>query len=252
MKIHFVCSPNVRSQEAFAKMVDMYGQASIKRADCIVVLSGDGMVLRTMHETFDKNLPVFGMNCGGIGFLTNDYLQEGLVERISKAHSLKIHPLRLNMTRDNSHKFSEIAVNEVYLLRQTHQSAKIQVKINGVTMLEELVCDGLITASPTGSTAYNYSANGPILPVGSPLMALTPISAFRPRCWRGALLSLDTVLEFEILDHISRPVCVVADYVEFREAYKVEVFEDKDVTLTLLMDEESMLEKKILKEQFAT
>jgi NAD+ kinase len=232
-------------------MVGQYGQVELAEAECIVVLSGDGTVLRALHDTFDRKVPVYGMNRGGIGFLTNNYSKDNLIERIQRSKPLRIHPLRVTASRDSGESFDTIAVNELYLLRETHQSAKIKVKVDGVLRIKELICDGLITSTPTGSTAYNYSADGPIIPVGSKLVALTPISPFRPRCWRGALLSTDTVLDFEVIDHIRRPVCAVADYVEFRQVSRVSVFEDKSITLTLLLDEDNTLEKKILDEQFA-
>lgn len=251
MKIHFVTSEKPKAQRAFRYMTKQYGQSDLDRADCIVVLSGDGMVLRTCHENFMRGIPVYGMNRGVLGFLANPYRTENLIERIRRASELKIHPLRLIVEKDGGEVQSTIAINEVYLLRETHQSAKIRVIINKKERIEQLVCDGLITASPTGSSAYNYSANGPIIPVGAKLLALTPISAFRPRGWRGALLPSNTELEFHVLDHIKRPVCAVADYVEFRQVLRIKVFEDRNITLKLLFDEESRLEKKILDEQFA-
>lgn len=252
MKIHFVYSSNAKSVSAYKYMVKAYGQAELEEADCVVVLSGDGMVLRAFHETFERKLPIYGMNRGGFGFLTNNYSRDNLIERIQNAVPLKIHPLRVIAERDNGEKSSTIAINEVYLLRETHQSAKIKVTVDGAVRLKELVCDGLISATAVGSTAYNYSANGPIIPLNSKLMALTPISPFRPRCWRGALLPSDSILHFEVLDHLRRPVCAVADYDEFRQASKVMVFQDKKVELTLLLDKDNSLEKKFIQEQFAT
>ncbi|MDR2681980.1 MAG: NAD kinase [Holosporaceae bacterium] len=252
MKIHFVCSNNTKSRDAFDCMVKIYGQAELNNADCIVVLSGDGMVLRIFHETAGMGIPVYGMNRGGIGFLANTYRTDNLIERINNAFPQKIHPIRILAERDNGKTFDTIAINELYLLRETHQTAKIKVKVDGVLRMPELVCDGIIAATSTGSTAYNYSANGPIIPPGSQMMALTPISPFRPRGWRGALLSSDTVLDLEVIDHAQRPVCAVADYAEFRGVSKVRVYEEKNMTLVLLFDEESKLQKKILEEQFAT
>jgi NAD+ kinase len=232
-------------------MVKRYGQANIDEADCVVVLSGDGMVLRAFHENYNRNLPIFGMNRGVFGFLTNKYSKENLEERIQKSLRIKFHPFRVVVEKFDGEIFSDIAVNEVYLLRETHQTAKIGIKVDGVLRMKELVCDGLISATAIGSTAYNYSAFGPIIPLKSRLMVLTPISPFRPRNWRGAVLSADTVLDFDIIDNVRRPVCAVADYVEFRHAIKIRVFEDKNITLTLLLDEDNSLEKKTLDEQFA-
>ncbi|GHT93841.1 NAD kinase [Alphaproteobacteria bacterium] len=252
MNIHFICSPNAKSQNAFECMIEAYGQSELNNADVIVVLSGDGTVLRAFHETAELGIPMYGMNRGGIGFLTNTYQKDDLIKRIERAFPLKIHPIRIIAERCNGEMFNTIAVNELYLLRQTHQAAKIRVSIDGIERIPELVCDGIIASTATGSTAYNYSANGPIIPVGSRLMALTPISSFRPRGWRGALLSSDTIIDFEVVDHCGRPVCAVADYVEFREVSKVRVHEEKNITLTLLFDEGRQLEKKIIEEQFAT
>ena len=233
-------------------MVKLYGQCQAYEADCIVVLSGDGMILRAFHENYQHNLPVYGMNCGDLGFLTNKYQTEDLVQRIENAVPLKFHPLRAWVEKKNGEIYSAIAVNEVYLLRETHQSAKLQVKINGMVRLKELVCDGLITSSALGSTAYNYSAGGPIIPSGASLIALTPISSFRPRCWRGALLPSETCVELKVLYNSSRPVCAVADYVEFRNAVNVKIIQDKSLSFSLLLDPDNTLEKKILEEQFAT
>jgi NAD+ kinase len=234
-------------------MVRLYGQVDLEHAECIVVLSGDGMVLRSFHETFgQKSIQIYGMNRGGIGFLTNPYSKNNLVERIKSAVPFKIHPLKVTAENNSGEIFNTIAINELYLLRQTHQSAKIKVIVDGSVKLNELTCDGIIAATATGSTAYNYSANGPIIPPGSNLIALTPISSFRPRRWRGALLNSNTLLNFEIIDNVRRPVCAVADYEEFRNVSKVSVSEDKDNELTLLFDKDNMFDKKILNEQFTT
>lgn len=252
MKIHFVCSSNRKSVVAYRAMVKRYGQCPVCDADCIVVLSGDGMILRAFHESYRHNIPIYGMNCGDVGFLTNDYQESNLPQRIQNALPLKFHPLRAWIKAENSEEFSTVAVNEVYLLRETHQSAKLQVKIDGIVRLKELVCDGLITASAIGSTAYNYSAGGPIIPSEASLIALTPISSFRPRCWRGALLPETTCVELTVLDNNRRPVCAVADYVEFRKAVNVKVVQDKSLVFCLLLDPNNALKKKILEEQFAT
>ena len=251
MRIFFVCSSNSKSKSAFRHMVKLYGQANIEEAECIVVLSGDGMVLKAFHENFDRKIPIYGMNRGKIGFLTNKYSKENLEEKILQAVEVKFHPMRVVVEKKNGETFSDIAVNEVYLLRETHQSAKIAIKVDGILRMQELICDGLIAATQIGSTAYNYSALGPIIPVGFNLMALTPISPFRPRNWRGIILPSDTVLDFEVIDDVRRPVCAVADYIEFRQAVKIKVFEDKTVTLSLLLDVDNSLENKILNEQFA-
>ena len=251
MRIHFISSSNPKSQQALDDMVKRYGQVDLSTAECMVVLSGDGMVLRTLHETTELGLPIYGMNCGKIGFLTNRYSKDNLIERIECAEAHEIHPL--DVTAENIHgkRFRTIAVNELYLLRETHQSAKIRIIVDDVVRMDELICDGIIAATATGSTAYNYSASGPIIPPGVPLIALTPISSFRPRRWRGALLRSSTKLEFEMIDPIRRPVCAVADYAEFREIAKVNVVQRNDNPQILLFDKWNGFGKKILEEQFA-
>lgn len=252
MKIHFVSSSNKKSKSAFKYMTEYYGQFSVEEADCIVVLSGDGMVLRTFHENIDLNLPIYGMNRGAIGFLTNEYSKNNLIKRIEMAQAFKMHPLRLVAETSDGTTVNTIALNEVYMFRETHQAAKLKIQVNGFVRIKELICDGIIAATPLGSTAYNYSARGPIIPVGSKLIALTPISSFRPRGWKGAILRSDVVLNIDVTDPKRRPVCVVADYDEFRAVSRVNIFEDRSTTITILFDENSILEKKILEEQFAT
>lgn len=251
MKIHFVYSSNAKSKSAYRKMAKLYGQCNASEADCIVVLSGDGMVLRAFHENYGLGIPVYGANRGKIGFLTNPYSVENLIERIEAAVPLKIHPLSVVVETRSGETFTSIAINELYLLRQTHQTAKIHIKVDNVERMKEMVCDGIIAATATGSSAYNYSADGPIIPPGIRLIALTPISPFRPRAWRGALLESGSVLEFDIIDAQRRPVCAVADYVEFRDASHVKVSENTDVTLTLLFDRNNLFKEKIIQEQFA-
>lgn len=253
MKIHFVSSFSSKSRNAYRLMTKTYGQSDIEEADCIVVLSGDGMVLRTFHETYQRNIPIYGANRGKIGFLTNPYCpHQDLVERIKNAVPFLIHPLKIRIDTRGGDTFETIAVNELYLLRQTHQTAKIGIMVDGKERMKEMIADGIIAATPTGSSAYNYSANGPIIPPGTPLIALTPISSFRPRGWRGALLHSDSVVEFHIIDPQKRPVCAVADYAEFRDAERVVVKEAKNETLTLLFDRDGLFEDRIIQEQFAS
>jgi NAD+ kinase len=251
MKIHFVSSCNAKSKSAYRQMTKLYGQSDVSEADCIVVLSGDGMVLRAFHENYKQGIPIYGANRGKIGFLTNPYSVENLVERIRSAVPLKIHPLYVHIETRNGEVFETIAINELYLLRQTHQTAKIKIFVDGIERMKEMVSDGIIAATATGSSAYNYSADGPIIPPGTKLISLTPISSFRPRGWRGALLESSSVIEFDIIDAQKRPVCAVADYVEFRDASKVTVSEASDVTLTLLFDKDNLFKEKIIQEQFA-
>lgn len=250
MKLHFIGSPNEKARLALNHMIELYGQTDIKQADCIVVLSGDGTVLRTFHETVGMGIPIYGMNRGKVGFLTNPYIEENLIETIKNAAVHKIHPLKITIEDENHRTFKAMAINELYLLRQTHQSAKIKIIVDGKTKMEELICDGIIAATATGSTAYNYSAHGPIIPPETNLLALTPISSFRPRRWRGALLHSNSVLDFEVADYVLRPVCAVADYEEFRHVSHINVAEDKTVTLRLLFNKNNQFKDKILDEQF--
>lgn len=245
-------STSAKSVSAFRYMVKRYGQADLDEAECLVVLSGDGVVLRAIHDNVERNIPVYGMNRGGIGFLTNLYRRDNLIEHIQKAKTLKLHPLRITGENNNGSVFNAIAVNELYMLRQSHQSAKICVKVNDVVKIKELICDGIIIATAIGSTAYNYSARGPIIPVGTDLLALTPISPFRPRGWGGALLRADVRLVFEVIDEVRRPVCSVADYVEFREVSRVSVYQDSSVSFSLLFDGDNGIQEKMLNEQFPT
>jgi NAD+ kinase len=251
MKIHFISSASAKSLIAFRYMVKKYGQANLDEAEYLVVLSGDGVVLRAIHDNIERNIPIYGMNRGGVGFLTNLYRRENLIDRIHKAQALTLHPLRISGVNNNGSVFSAIAVNELYMLRQSHQSAKICIKINDIVRLKELICDGIIAATSIGSTAYNYSARGPIIPVGTDLLALTPISPFRPRGWGGALLKADTRLSFEVIDEVRRPVCSVADYVEFREVSRVSVYQDTSISFSLLFDEDNNIQEKMLNEQFS-
>lgn len=232
-------------------MVKLYDQAPLEKADCIVVLSGDGTILRTLHETAGLGLPIYGMNRGKIGFLANQYSKNDLIGRINNAIAHEFHPLEVVTENVSGKKFTSIAVNELYLLRQTHQSAKVKIFIDNVERMKELICDGIITATATGSTAYNLSAGGPIIPISSKLFALTPISSFRPRHWKGALLSSDKSIRFEIIDNIRRPVCAVSDYIEVRDVSRVIIKEKKDMTLRLLFDKWNNFDEKILEEQFA-
>lgn len=241
----------MKSRSAYRDMINLYGQSPLTEAECIVVLSGDGTILRTLHETADCGLPIYGMNRGKIGFLANQYCKNDLIGRIKNAVAHTFHPLEITSRNSRGDEFKSIAINELYLLRQTHQSAKIRIIIDEIVRMKELICDGIITATATGSTAYNLSAGGHIVPISSGLFALTPISSFRPRHWKGALLSSDKSIQFEIIDHVRRPVCAVADYIEVRDVSKVIIKEKKDMTLRILFDPWNSFDEKILEEQFA-
>jgi NAD+ kinase len=246
----FVASDAEGAREAAEALVRRYGTVAPEEADVIVALGGDGFMLETLHRSLPRATPIFGMNRGSIGFLLNRFREEDLPERLDKAIPVVLHPLRMKTTRVDGTALEALAINEVSLLRETRQTAKLRLSINGVVRLEELVCDGILLATPAGSTAYNLSVHGPILPLNANILALTPISAFRPRRWRGALLPRDAVVGIDILEPEKRPVSAVADYTEVREVGTVEIHEDRSVGLTLLFDPDQHLEERMLKEQF--
>ena len=248
--VAFVAGDNDAAQRALKHLIHRYGTAPIDRADVIVALGGDGFMLETLHRHIDRHLPIYGMNRGTVGFLMNLYKDDDLVERLDRAEQVRLHPLVMSATGRDGTVYQALAINEVSLLRETRQAAKIRIRIDGRVRLDELMCDGVLLATPAGSTAYNLSAHGPIIPLGTGALALTPISAFRPRRWRGALLSHHAVVGFEILDPEKRPVSAVADHTEVREVVWVEVREDRSIGLDLLFDPEHNLEERILAEQF--
>ena len=251
MKIHFSASTHELAQERLAALTARYGQADIDRADCVVALGGDGHMLTVLHETLSNDMPVFGMNCGRLGFLMNHYASDELVERIEGAETAPIHPLRMTARGTDGTLHSALAINEVSMLRQTHNAAHIRVEVDGKHQVEELVCDGILLATPVGSTAYNLSAHGPIIPLSAEILALTPISAFRPRRWRGALLPHDSEVVFRILEAEKRPVSATADDFEVRNVAEVTIREDRARSFELLFDPETNLEERIVKEQFS-
>ena len=248
-KIHFVSSDNKAAKEAKDNLVKKYKDYSAPEADVIVALGGDGLMLQTLHDNIDEAKPIFGINKGSVGFLMNDYNDDDLLERIESATLTKVYPLQMTVKTEQE-EISAKAINEVSLLRQTYQAAKIKIKIDDKIRLEELIFDGILLATPAGSTAYNLSAHGPILPITSNLLALTPISAFRPRRWKGALLPHDSIVEIEILEKNKRPVSAVADNLEIRDIESVKITEDRKTELFMLFDPETNLEEKILEEQF--
>lgn len=249
-RIGFRAARAPEAQSALAQLSTIYDHVPPDEADVIVVLGGDGFMLETLHACIDRPVPIYGMNLGTVGFLLNDYKVEGLLENLEKAVAVPLHPLRMKALRRDGETENGLGINEVSLFRQTHQAAKLSIEIDGVVRLPELVCDGVLVATPAGSTAYNLSAHGPILPTDANLLALTPISAFRPRRWRGALLPSKTRFRFAVIDPNKRPVSAVADSTEFRDIVEVEVWADRSITLTLLFDVEHNLEERILKEQF--
>ncbi len=213
-RIAFLASDAPAAKRALSRMVKLHGNVELNKADVVVALGGDGMMLHTMHQMVSRGIPVYGMNRGTVGFLMNDYSEANLKQRLADAEMTIIHPLKMTAIDAMGKKHTAIAFNEVSLLRQRHQAAKIAIAIDGKTRVEELICDGMLVATPVGSTAYNLSAHGPILPIGSPLLALTPISAFRPRRWRGAILPRNAKVTLTIRDAEKRPVAAVADHLE--------------------------------------
>jgi len=249
-RIAFVASQTEEAQAARAALVSQYGDAPLDTADVIVALGGDGFMLRTLHRHMARGLPVYGMKLGTVGFLMNQYHPAGLRERLERAQPTVLHPLLMEAATEAGSNTSALAFNEVSLLRQTKQAAHVRVSLNGIVKIEELICDGILVSTPAGSSAYNLSAHGPILPLGSQLLALTPISPFRPRRWRGAILPAVTEVRFEILDPYKRPVSATADSHEVRDIIEVSIRESRERTMSLLFDPEHNLEERILNEQF--
>ncbi|WP_142849961.1 NAD kinase [Telmatospirillum sp. J64-1] len=248
--VAFVAADGQPAQTALNRLRHRYGHTPPEKADVIVALGGDGFMLECLHRHIDRKVPIYGMNRGTVGFLMNVYSEEGLMERLERAEAVQLHPLRMQTLTMNGEEHEALAINEVSLLRETRQAAKIRISIDGKMRMEELVCDGVLVATPAGSTAYNLSAHGPIVPMGAGVLALTPISAFRPRRWRGALLSHKVTVEFSILEGAKRPVSAVADYTEVRDVARVTVREARDKALSLLFDPEHNLEERIIAEQF--
>jgi len=239
---------------AEAMLRKRYSWASVEEAETLVALGGDGFMLQTLHGMLEagESRPVFGMNRGTVGFLMNEWRIDRIAERIEEAKAIRVAPLEMVATTVSGESFTHAAINEVSLLRETRQTAKIEVSVNGRVAMPELACDGVLVATPAGSTAYNLSARGPILPLQAKMLALTPISPFRPRRWSGAILPDDTAVCFRVLEPENRPVSAVADQFEVRDVARVEVRLDRDRSLTLLFDPEHALDERIAMEQFAT
>ena len=250
-RIAILANETEAAQQALARLRARYPNVAPEQAEIVVALGGDGFMLQTLHRFIDRRVPIFGMHRGSLAFLLNEYREDGLMERVARAVRVDLHPLRMHATTAGGGKETALAINEVSLLRQHRQAAKIRILVDGVERLPELVCDGVLVATPAGSTAYNLSAYGPIVPLGSGLLPLTSISAFRPRRWRGALLKHTARVTFEVLEADKRPVSATADMVEVRDVVRVEVREAPDVTLTLMFDPEHNLEERMLQEQFA-
>ena len=248
-----LASPAEAAQAAEALLRQAYGFVPLEEAEQVIALGGDGFLLQTLHEMLGAGriLPIFGMNRGTVGFLMNEWRLDGLRERVNNAKPFSVAPLRMDARTVAGQEVSNPAINEISLLRETRQTAWIEVSVNKRVVMPELICDGVLVATPAGSTAYNLSAQGPILPLGSRLMALTPISPFRPRRWRGALIPDDLNVSFRVLDPVKRPVSAVADQLEVRDVATVEVCVDRSQALTLLFDPEHALDERIAMEQFA-
>ena len=248
--IAFVASQTDEAREAYASLEKRYGNCEPKNADVIVALGGDGLMLQTLHEFMTSGKPIYGMHRGTVGFLMNDYSADGLVERIAAAHITVIHPL-LMCAHDSQGRIREHhAINEVSLFRQSAQAAHLRVMVDGQERLTELIADGVLVATPAGSTAYNLSVQGPIIPINAPLLALTPISPFRPRRWRGALLPDKAKVTIEVREADKRPVAAVADHDEVRSVRSVDVSMDHSISLNMLFDPGHNLDERILREQF--
>jgi len=248
--IAFVAAKQNQAQNALIRLQGQYTCVSPDEADVIVALGGDGFVLETLHRYMDTKIPIYGMNRGTVGFLMNEYDENGLINRLANAEKTDLKPLRMQAWDMNGKKHEALAINEVSLLRETRQAAKLKILIDDIERLEGIICDGALVSTPAGSTAYNLSAHGPIIPIGADVLALTPISVFRPRRWRGALLPSSAKIEFQVESPEKRPVSATADSTEIRDVERVIIYEDKEHALTLLYDPEHNLEERILKEQF--
>jgi NAD+ kinase len=250
-RLTFLASNRPEAQEAVERLRSRYGDSGIDDAQAIVALGGDGFMLETIHELMHHDLPIYGMNRGSVGFLMNEYNEDDVLGRISAAERATIHPLRMDTLDADGQSTHALAFNEVSLLRQTRQAAKLRISVDDKVRLAEMICDGAIVSTPAGSTAYNLSAHGPIIPMDAKVLALTPISAFRPRRWRGALLPHSARLRLEILEADKRPVSAVADMFEARDVLEVHIAEDRTVSVTMMFDAGRSLEERVLAEQFS-
>lgn len=249
-RIAFVASDAPDAQKALLQLSDRYGNSAEEEADIVVALGGDGFMLQTLHRFRDTGTPIYGMNRGSVGFLMNSYRQEDLPARIAAAQRVVIHPLMMEATDVNGRVHRAPAINEVSLIRQSYQAAKLRIAIDGKVRMEELICDGVLVATPAGSTAYNLSAQGPILPIGTPLLAITPISAFRPRRWRGALVPDRARVDIAVMESEKRPVNATADHFQVLNVVAVRARLDRGSSLTMLVDRDHSMEERILREQF--
>jgi NAD+ kinase len=250
-RIACVDSGSDRAKTSRDELAARYDLVPPDESDVIVALGGDGLVLRVVHQYLHLRRPIFGMNCGTVGFLLNAYRPTALIERIRAAKEVTLHPLRMSAKTMDGKVQESLAFNEVSILRRTRQQANVRISVDGIVRIPLLAADGVMVATPTGSTAYNLSAHGPVIPLGADLLALTPVSPFRPRHWRGALLPHTSLIEFENLDPHKRPLSASADFKEFLEVVSVEVLEDRSQLVNLLFDPDHSLEERIRAEQFA-
>ncbi|MBT9247607.1 NAD kinase [Gemmobacter fulvus] len=250
MRIGFRASNAPAAQQALAELTARHGDVPVQKAEVIVALGGDGFMLQTLHETQSLELPVYGMNCGTIGFLMNIYAETGLEQRLAVAEEEVINPLAMHAVTASGREYRALAINEVSLLRAGPQAAKLRISVDGRERMPELVCDGALLCTPAGSTAYNYSAHGPILPIGSDVLALTAMAAFRPRRWRGALLPKTATVRFDVLEPAKRPVMADADGRSFRDVLSVEIRSEPTVRHRILFDPGHGLEERLTHEQF--
>jgi len=250
LKICFVCFDNIKANKTKNKLVKLYGNSTVEKSDVIVALGGDGFLLKTIHDYKNFNLPIYGMNLGTVGFLMNKYDGKNLLKNLQESQKVKIKPLSMKAINQDNSNFTSLAFNEVSIIRKTYQATKLLIKINGIVRMKELICDGVLVSTPAGSTAYNLSAHGPIIPLGTSALALTPISPFRPRRWRGALIPESTVISIEAIDSINRPVSVAADHNESQNIKSVIIKVAKNIFQTLLFNSNHSFDERILKEQF--
>jgi NAD+ kinase len=249
-RIAFVASDVPEAREALERLAARYGNIKPPDAEVIVALGGDGLMLQTLHRFMNDRIPIYGMNRGSVGFLMNEYHEDDLCQRIAAAEVTRVHPLSMVATDIHGKSTKGLAINEVSLFRQIHQAAKLSIAVDGTMRLEELICDGVLVATPAGSTAYNLSAHGPILPLDAKLLALTPISPFRPRRWRGALLPDNARITITVREHEKRPVSAVADHVETRDVVRVDIEQARHIDLFMLFDPGHSLDERVIAEQF--
>jgi NAD+ kinase len=254
LQIACIADDSPKAQAAYATLCERYEFMDMKkkgaRPEVIVVLGGDGFMLQILHQYMHRNIPIYGMNLGTIGFLLNGYSPDNLIERIQKARVSSLHPLSMYVRSMDGRERRLLAINEVSLFRESRQAAKIRITVDHVVSLDELICDGILVSTPAGSTAYNFSVGGPIIPLSGNMLAMTPMGPFRPRRWRGAQLHHTASITLEVLEPQKRPVSAVADFTEIRDVVSVSIDEERSIRLSLLFDPEHNLEERIIKEQF--